>query len=85
MATGKAVVVSASPGVIDYVEDGVTALVVPCGDADALRDAVNRLLTDHDLRRRMGAAARERAMRYNSYEAWADTLESVARQVSASN
>jgi len=85
MATGKAVVVSASPGVIDYVEDGVTALVVPCGDAGALRDAVNRLLTDHDLRRRMGAAGRERAMRYNSYEAWADTLESVARQVSASN
>ena len=83
MATGKAVVVSASPGVVDYVEDGVTALVVPCHDPVALAAAVNRLLTDHDLRRRMGKAARARAIQFNSYAAWADTLERVITQVTA--
>lgn len=78
MASGKAVVTTASPGILDYVEDGETALVVPCGDADALAAAVTRLLTDHALRRRLGAAARQRALRFNSYEAWANTIETVA-------
>jgi glycosyltransferase involved in cell wall biosynthesis len=77
MACGKASVVSASPGILDYVEDGVTGFIVPCSDPEALGAAINRLLTDHDLRRRMGAAARQRALRLNSYEAWADTIETV--------
>ena len=81
MASGKAVVASASPGILDYVEDGETALLVPCGDAGALATAVTRLLNDHDLRRRMGNAARQRALRFNSYEAWADTIETVANLV----
>ena len=81
MACGKAVVVSASPGIADYVEDGVTGLVVPCHDPDALAVATNRLLTDHELRRRMGAAARQRALRLNSYEAWADTIDTVVKLV----
>ncbi len=83
MACGKAVVVSASPGILDYVEDGVTALVVPPHDPVALRQAVNRLLSDHDLRRRMGRAARERALRLNSYEAWARTIEGVMATLDA--
>lgn len=81
MASGKAVVASASPGILDYVEDGETALLVPCGDAGALAAAVSRLLNDHDLRCRMGNAARQRALRFNSYEAWANTIETVANLV----
>ena len=44
----------------EVVVDGVTGAVVPC-DVDALAAAVQRLLTDDDLRRRQGAAAQERA------------------------
>ena len=40
---------------------GVTGLVVPPRDAVALAEALNRLLEDPELRRRLGAAARERA------------------------
>jgi len=78
MASGKAVVTTASPGILDYVVDGETALVVPCHDPTAMQAAIARLLTDHVFRRKLGAAGRQRALQVNSYEAWADTIETVA-------
>jgi glycosyltransferase involved in cell wall biosynthesis len=47
-------------GVPEVVEDGVTGLLVPPGDHDALRAAVGRLLEDPWLRASMGDAARVR-------------------------
>ena len=82
MASGKAVVVSASPGIAEYTTHGVDALVVPCHDPAALRAAIGSLLADPALRRRLGAAARARALRDFSLEAWADRLEGVVRSVS---
>ncbi|MEA2358044.1 MAG: hypothetical protein QOI62_1304 [Solirubrobacteraceae bacterium] len=43
MALGKATVVTDSPGVRDYVEDGRTGLIVPPGDAQALAQALRWL------------------------------------------
>ena len=83
MASGKAVVASASPGVLDYVVDGETGLVVPCHDPQAMQAAITRLLDDPALRCKLGAAARQRALRLNSYEAWADTVETVIGLLSA--
>lgn len=61
MACGLAVVVSdTSPGPLEYVDDGVTGLVVPVDDARALAGALERLMSDPDLRRRLGTAARTR-------------------------
>ena len=59
MAMGKAVIVTRNGAPSDLVEDGVTGLYVPPGDAAALRDAMVRLLTDRDLTTRMGIAARQ--------------------------
>ncbi len=39
-----------------------TGLIVPVGDADALSGALRRLLTDDELRERLGRQARERAL-----------------------
>jgi glycosyltransferase involved in cell wall biosynthesis len=74
MAWGRPVVASAVGGLVDAVEDGVTGLLVPPADLDALRAALERLLGDADLRARLGAAARERAP---SFEAATDALLEV--------
>lgn len=58
-ACGTPTVASDSPGLRDSVRDGRTGLLVPHGDLDALTDALERLLGDHDLRERLGRAARE--------------------------
>jgi glycosyltransferase involved in cell wall biosynthesis len=69
MAHGRPVVATAVGGLRDAVEDGVTGLLVPSGDPRALRAALERLLADADLRRRLGAAGRERARELLSWEA----------------
>lgn len=68
MAHGRPVVASAVGGLLDLVEDGVTGLLVPPGDQQALRAALERLLGDPGLRTRMGAAGRERARERYSWE-----------------
>ncbi len=60
MAHGRPVVAAAVGGLRDLVVDGETGLLVAPGDVPALRAALERLLGDRDLRRRLGAAARER-------------------------
>ena len=60
-ASGVPVVATAVGGVPELVRDGVTGLLVPPADPDGLAAALRRLLTDTELRRRMGRAARERA------------------------
>jgi rhamnosyl/mannosyltransferase len=44
---------------------GLTGLVVPPADPVALRDAINRLIADPELRRSMGAAACIRASEFD--------------------
>jgi glycosyltransferase involved in cell wall biosynthesis len=74
MAYGRPVVATGVGGLLDAVEDGVTGLVVPPGDVDALRTALERLLGDLELRARLGAAARERALGATSPEAYVRSL-----------
>jgi glycosyltransferase involved in cell wall biosynthesis len=68
MAAGLPAVVCDAPGVTECHIDGVTALVVKRDPGD-LATALARLLGDAELRRRMGAAARERAKKNYSMEA----------------
>jgi glycosyltransferase involved in cell wall biosynthesis len=49
MAAGKPVVASRTGGIPEIVEDGVTGLLVPPGDAAALAAAVTRILKEPDL------------------------------------
>jgi glycosyltransferase involved in cell wall biosynthesis len=60
-AFGRPVVASRVGGLVEAVADGETGLLVAPGDITALRAALERLLGDAPLRRRMGAAARARA------------------------
>ncbi len=68
MAHGRPVVATRVGGLPDAVEDGVTGLLVPPGDARSLRAAIERLLSDRELRQRLGAAARDRAQTFSQAE-----------------
>jgi len=61
MAFGRPVVAAAGGALLELVADGETGLLVPPRDAPALRAAVLRLLSDPELRERLGREARERA------------------------
>jgi glycosyltransferase involved in cell wall biosynthesis len=56
------VVASDAGGLPEVVEHGVTGLVVPKGDANALATAIDTLLSDPALSERMGKAGRARAL-----------------------
>lgn len=80
MAHGRPVVASAVGGLLDLVVDGETGIRVPPGDVGALRAALERLLGDRDLRRRMGEAGRRRAAEHFSWDAVTrETVQLYAR------
>lgn len=60
MAAGKPAVTTCFGGAPEAVIDGETGYVVNPYNVDALADRLTRLLTDHDLRERMGRAGRAR-------------------------
>jgi glycosyltransferase involved in cell wall biosynthesis len=61
MAYGRPVVATAAGGLADAVVEGETGLVVPAGDAAALRRAIVMLLDEGETRQRLGVTARARA------------------------
>jgi glycosyltransferase involved in cell wall biosynthesis len=80
MAFGRPVVAAAGGGLLELVDDGETGLLVPPRDANALREAVLRLLGDGELRERLGAAARQSARKRLSWDAVIEqTLELYCR------
>jgi len=62
-AMGLPSVASRVVGLVDAVVDGETGLLVPAKDVYALKQALMRMLSEPDVRRRMGRAARIRAAR----------------------
>jgi glycosyltransferase involved in cell wall biosynthesis len=80
MAHGRAVVATAVGGLPDAIRDGETGLLVPPRDPAALREAIERLLGDADLRKRLGAAARAHAESELSWPAATAALVAVYAQ-----
>ena len=72
---GRAVVGSRVGGIPDVVVDGKTGVLVPPGDAGALAEALELVLSDRALAERLGADARIRV------EPWLATPEEYARRV----
>ena len=60
MALGVPVIGTDIAGIPEEIEDGVTGIVVPPKDAEALGQAISKMLSDSEGRMRMGRAAQER-------------------------
>jgi glycosyltransferase involved in cell wall biosynthesis len=84
MAHGRPVVASAVGGLLDLVVDGETGVLVPPGDVPALRGALQRLLADGELRRRLGAAGRTRVREHFSWDAVTDATLAAYAEASRS-
>jgi phosphatidylinositol alpha-1,6-mannosyltransferase len=78
-AGGVPAIAGRSGGAWEAVEDGSTGYVVDPLDAGAVAAALERLLADPALRRRMGDAARARAEEAFSYDSLAARLAPLAR------
>jgi glycosyltransferase involved in cell wall biosynthesis len=65
MAAGKAIVSTAVDGCREVLEDGVTGLLVPPRDPDALAGALLRCVGDVTLRASLAKRAREVSARYD--------------------
>ena len=62
-AMARPVVASSLGGVTEIVQDGITGLLVPPGDVEALAEAIARVLSDPVYASRLGQAAYEQARR----------------------
>lgn len=79
--SGLATVSTRVPGAKDVIEDGVSGTIVDTDDREAMVDAVDRLIGDPELRRAMGARARERGLEGYTLEASAEQWRSLFRRL----
>ena len=81
MGAGRPVIASAAGGITDIVEDRVTGLLVPPGDAAALAAAISTYRDDPALARRLGEAGAARVEERFSWTSILDRLVSLYRSV----
>jgi glycosyltransferase involved in cell wall biosynthesis len=77
MACTRAVVASRTGGIPEAVQDGVTGLLVPPRDEEALAGAIVELLGDSDRRSRFGQAGRDRVAADFSVDALVERTAAV--------
>lgn len=66
MSHGKPVIGTTPGGHTDMIVDGESGLLVPAGDVNALAEAMQLLISNPDVRQRLGEAARERARQFTA-------------------
>jgi glycosyltransferase involved in cell wall biosynthesis/GT2 family glycosyltransferase len=82
MMFGKPVIGCAIGGMQEVIADGATGLLVPPGDAAALRAAIGRLVEDAGLRVRLGQAGRARYLDRFQPRQMAEGVVAAFRQLS---
>ncbi|MCL0038950.1 glycosyltransferase family 4 protein [Dehalococcoidia bacterium] len=81
MSCGMPVVATNISGSADAVINGETGFLVPPGEPKLLADSIMRLLTDKDLRLKMGQAARERVEKQFTWDIIAERILAVYKDV----
>lgn len=81
MSFGLPVIASDVGGTSDALEDGVTGILVPRGDVDAVVAAVKRLDNDPELRASMGRAGLEKIKSHFGLDRMIDSLQALYADV----
>lgn len=82
LSCGRPVIASNVGGLKETVQNGVNGLLVEAGNADALAQALTRLLSDDDLRKNMGKEGPELVKNYFTVERMGECYEKVFRELS---
>lgn len=75
MASGVAVVATASGGIKDIIENGKSGLLVPPCNAERLTEAISTLLYNPDQKRDLEEAAKKRALEFSTARMARETME----------
>lgn len=79
MATGRPVVMSDTPGMRDYVDNGVTGLLFPCGDSSGMAEGIISLLDSPKVAAQMGQMGTERIRALHTTDLMAESLRQIVR------
>jgi glycogen(starch) synthase len=80
-AIGTPVVVTSGSGFDDFCSDGIDALTVAAGDAQALATAIERILTDRDLGARLSASGLLQAEAFTADAVAPDLIAAASRLI----
>ena len=80
MAAGLPVITTPNTAGPDLIEDGKEGLIVPAGDANALREAMQSLLHNPERARSMGRAAHEKTKEF-TWERYGERWEALVRDI----
>jgi glycosyltransferase involved in cell wall biosynthesis len=83
MAAAKPVIATRGGGATEIVVDGVSGLLVPMKNPEALANAMRKLLADQGLRVRIGSAGRQRVEDAFRIEATAAKISKVYSELSS--
>jgi len=81
MACGTAVIATTAGSFPEVIEDGVTGLLVSPADASALADTIEKLLSDPERCRAMGAAGQQRVRERFTWRGTAEGTLAVYQEV----
>ena len=70
MASGLPVISTNHAGASEVIDQGVSGIIVPAGDVEALTDSIRRLATSPDLRYALGQAARLKIQEAYSWDSY---------------
>src|SRR5262249_43739531 len=82
-AMGKALIVSESASIRDFVAPDETCLMVPCNDPRALRGAIEKLVAEPETCARLGANARRFVEARFSIRSFAYRFAAALRRIAA--
>jgi len=81
-ACGLPIITTDMPGCREIVRQDVNGILVPAHDSNALAEALERLILDEDLRRRMGDQSRKIAVsEFSDENVLAETLSVIKGQI----
>jgi len=81
MAAGKPIVATAVSGTVDVLQDGITGRVIPPGDGASLAAAMMQFITDPDIARNLGHAAKSHVIAHYSAQVQAERHLTLYQQV----